>query len=539
MTAASQRASVQDTTGSDPVASLWEKATRAQLAGDDDETRSAYQGIVLADKTQSFAWLCLAAAAERDGCFNEAHQLLMRGAEYAISHRRWKVLPYLAQRLLAYDETQLVGSLVAQADWSDQAVLSQAPALLQALWLSDAHDAALRLVLHARNLAPRSHLLNLVHGNVLRSIGRIEAASEAYESCIAQEPLCVDAHLALAKNQPLGRSGDRIDRIIRVLRRCPSGGLASVQAGYALFMELDTAGDEKAAWGFLEAAAKTMRALVTYDAAAGRRGIDMLQSAERNALHWPSEEPGMVPGRVNLFIVGLPRTGTTVLDRIVGGHPGSASAGELTTIACSLSHEADRYCRLPLGVSDQKVLQGVSMRRVGARYIRKTRTISPAATLLIDKTPNNIFAVNYILAAIPSARVACLRKEPMDACFSNYKELFHGNAYPHSYDQAELAGHCQNFESLHRYWAERFPDRFRVVQYEEMVGEPRECSLSMLDFCGLARRDGCERIQENGSPVTTASSSQVREPIHGRAVGAWRRYDRYLTVMQDTLAAAR
>jgi hypothetical protein len=136
---------------------------------------------------------------------------------------------------------------------------------------------------------------------------------------------------------------------------------------------------------------------------------------------------------------------------------------------------------------------------------------------------------------LPQARIACLVRDPVDACFSNLKELFAGDAYAYSYDLRELADHALRFNALVAHWSRALPGRFLAVRYEDLVTDPARSAEAVMAFCGLPFEADAVDITRNLSPSSTASSSQVREPIHARGVGAWRRYANQLAPLLAAL----
>ena len=241
-------------------------------------------------------------------------------------------------------------------------------------------------------------------------------------------------------------------------------------------------------------------------------------------------------GHVPIFIVGMPRTGTTVLERILGGHAQVADAGELNDFQHAASLASDRFIQLPPVPTDLVALAAVNPEDIGRNYLERTAHRYAGKSHLIDKNPQNFFAAGLIAEALPQARILCLVREPADACFSNLKELFAPGAYAYSYDLEQLADHYARFRQLLAHWRTTLPQaQFLEVAYEELVAEPERVSERVLGFCGLPPDPGCVDITRNLARTATASSSQVRQPIHGRNVGAWRRYRKHLQPMLERL----
>lgn len=513
---------------------LWQDAERHEAAGSVDKAADIYRHIVEVDSGQAFAWLRLSLAAQRRDDYLESHVLALTAANTAGEFRRYAVLGRITQRLLAFDERPMVRTLIGNADWNDRLLLQQSAILAQHLSLADGHDQALMLVDHAMKAAPRSHLLHYTRGNALRYLGRLEEATQAYEDAISLAPEFADVHWSLSTHQPSSVPRGRLGRLKRAYEANAPDTLGQAMLGYALFREYDDAGDVAMAWSSLASAASTMRRLVRY--APGTENLTM-ESLVQEAVSTGDlgvARVGRGQGAATpIFIVGMPRSGTTLLERILGGHPQVASLGEANALRMSLCHAANRFipadCAWP---STSEPDHGM----VAAEYARRTVLKDATVTHVIDKNPMNLFLVSQALAAMPDARVLSLRRDPMDACFACYRELFPGGGYEYSYDLADLAGHCRDAHRLMQTWQDRRPDRFMIVDYEKLVADPETESARILDFCGLPPATGITRIEENTMPSSTASSSQVRRSIHTRSVGGWKRYEAHLGALQNALA---
>jgi hypothetical protein len=240
---------------------------------------------------------------------------------------------------------------------------------------------------------------------------------------------------------------------------------------------------------------------------------------------------------VPVFIVGMPRTGTTVLERILGNHSRFASGGELNAFATSVAMALDRPYGAPPSAAQVRAAAGVDPAEVGAAYLARTARLAGGRSHLVDKNPLNLANAGLIARALPQARILCLLRDPMDACFSNFKELFPGGGYGYSYDLGDLAAHWRRFRALVAHWQAVLPGRFMAVEYEALVADPAEVAARALEFCGVDFEPGCVDITRNAAPVSTASSSQVRQPIHGGSVGAWRRYAAQLAPLRERIGA--
>jgi hypothetical protein len=258
-----------------------------------------------------------------------------------------------------------------------------------------------------------------------------------------------------------------------------------------------------------------------------------LEALMRLPVSLPAPVTGGQP--VPIFIVGMPRTGTTLLDRVLGNHSWVNSLGERNDFAAAVSEASGRFFRSLVHGDRLEVIRGLDFDRAGHLYRLRLRMLAADSRCVIDKNPQNLFNLPIILQALPEARVLCLQRDAMDACFSNLKELFHGDAYPYSYALNDLADHCLRVRGWMEHWQATAPQSVRIVSYEDLVRTPDRVTARVLDFLGLERQSGLHEITRNSAPVSTASSSQVRESIHERGIGAWKRYERQLQPLHARL----
>ena len=516
------------------ISRLWDKARETELGRDPEHMRRAYEAIVELDPLQPAAWLKLSQLSMHGGAYRDSRNAALRAAEATLLARRWRALPFVAARLLQFDERELVVKLIKSSDWNDQAVLSQAADLAQRLWLADDAGAALALLDHAMSLRPPDFRLHSARGEVLNYLGQSEAAEAELLRCLELEPAYSHAYRSLVLNRRQVVPGMRAERIRSARSRARSIS-DCVTLDYALFHELDAAGDIEGAWAALECGARMQRSCTNFNGEYEQRNLQELIDSSGD-LEPSKGEQGHVGSRCgHIFVVGLPRTGTTLLDRMFGNHPDVACAGELNAFSRSMSHVIDAYYEPPPGDAILRLARGCDWKSVVVGYAAATSTLHPDKPYLLDKNPQNIYNAGYIAAALPQARILCLSRNPMDACFSNLKELFATNSYGYSYDLRELADHFARFRKLVDTWRQRLPGRFHVVEYESLVCEP-ELELSRaMRFCGLDQDPAYVDITRNKSPVTTASSSQVRQPLNRRGIGAWRRYRKQLQPLMARL----
>lgn len=514
----------------------WRSARALENAGEVGGAKEIYETLIAEDPDRLYVRLRLSAIEQSQHDYRAARDHALRCAD-SVRGARPKDLAPVTRRLLEFDERDLVGELIKGADWLHPDVLRDSAVHSQHLWLIGEVDEALRLIETVRPYAPASAPLSYSRANALRYLGRMQEATEEYERCIRINPRDVHAHWSLANHRKSEIPGSRVDRILAVQRSFVADAKEQVFLHYALYKEFDDAGDFARAWSHLQAGAALKRTQVRYSPQVEDEGFDlaieMTSGPFRSA---PPPEAGEYP-HSPIFITGMPRSGTTLLERILGGHPLVSPGGELADFESALNWESNQFMGLFLRPDTLRGLRGIDFDAVGRRYLERTARRSEGRPYLIDKNPLNIMYAGFIARALPQARILCLRRDPMDACMSNLKNLFTNDAFAYSYDLDELADYYGRFDRLCRHWRETLGGQFLEVSYEQLAAEPLAVSERVMAFCGLSFDPGLVDITRNAAPVTTASSSQVRESINTRGIGAWRKYESQLQPLRKRLEA--
>jgi len=513
----------------------WNRGRAFEAAHDLKSAQTEYEALLAIDGRHIPARLRMSRFAQFRGDYTAAHHHALQAADAARLGGSSRHLAFVTLRLLDFSEDAEVASVILSADPADPEVLRQAPMLAQHLWLVERYDDALRFLDAVSPRLPPNPLLWFTRGQILRFLGRLDEAAEAYERSLHLRPDFSDAHWAIATNRSARPALARVDRLHAALRNAAPDSLEMAQLQYALFHELDGADETDAAWASLMEGARIMRGLVRYDAARFAARLDALMAADWTPPALDADERRQP---LPVFVVGLPRTGTTLLDRILGNHGWVRSVGERNDFAASVSRAGGRFFGSMADASDLDWLEDLSCPRVGHGYIASMQRLAPGVAMSLDKNPQNLFNIPLIVRALPHAKILCVRRDPMDAGFSNLKALFQGGAYAYSYDLGDIAAHLTATGRWSRHWADRLAESVKLVDYEALATEPDTTVAGITDFLGLPRRDGLSDITGNASPVATASSAQVREAIHTRALGAWTRYAAQLAPLREALAQA-
>ena len=239
-----------------------------------------------------------------------------------------------------------------------------------------------------------------------------------------------------------------------------------------------------------------------------------------------------------IFIVGMPRSGTTLMEQVLSSHSKVFGAGELETFKELVGECANRQ-RVPPAFPDLiALLPPEEMTALGREYTARVRVLAPEAERIVDKMPLNFLFVGLIHAAFPRARIINTRRDPLDNCVSCYSLLFTG-AQPFAYDLTELGHYYRGYERVMEHWHAVLPPGVLMdVQYEDLVDDLEGVSRRVLAHCDLDWEEACLDFHRTERMVRTASLMQVREPLYRRSIGSWRRYEKHLGPLYEALGIA-
>lgn len=412
----------------------------------------------------------------------------------------------------------------------------------QALWAigrvysrCDDPAGALPLYQAARRTLGNQHVL--LHDLAMARFftGDTEGAEHDLDALLAAAPQ--SAH-ALYLRSTLRRQTEDRNHVAELEQRLAAGfpdPAARATCLFALAKELEDLGHDDRSFVALSEAAALKRKAITYDAAAERATIESVLDAY-TAEAMQTEVAGHREAGA-IFIVGMPRTGTTLLERMLGRHSKVASAGELLDFGQLLAAATRKaHAENPDSTMAEASLQ-IDFAALGRDYMACAREAAGGSAVFIDKMPVNYIYCGMIRKALPDARILHLVRDPMDSCYAVYKTLFN-QAYHFSYDFEELAGYYATYHRTMQHWHQVMPGRILDVRYEDLVTDTEAQARRVLSWCGLDWEDAVLSPAENDTPSTTASAAQVREPVHTRSLQKWRTHEAGLAPLRERLVAA-
>ncbi len=387
-------------------------------------------------------------------------------------------------------------------------------------------------------LKPDHAAARLGLGHVLKAVGRQAEAVAAYRECLRLKPDNGETYWSLA-NLKTYRFEDA--ELAAMEARVTAGGLSDqseVNFLFALAKACEDRGAYERAFDFYARGNARQRSLVNYDPVQTELLNDrLIEVFSREFID--SRQGAGLPDRSPIFIVGLPRSGSTLLEQILASHSqveGTSELPYLGRVATWLNRNRADGLNYPEAVRELEIGHFASL---GRDYLERTLMHRrERAPRFIDKMPNNFPNLGFLALILPQAKIIDARRHPLDACFGCYRQLFaKGQAF--TYDLTEIGEYYLQYQRMLDHWAGALPGRVLTVQYEEVVADLEGQARRLLEFCELPWEDACLRFYETERPVRTASSEQVRQPIYRRSVGFWRNYEAHLGELIEVLAPLR
>ncbi len=364
------------------------------------------------------------------------------------------------------------------------------------------------------------------------ALGKLDEAEDLFNQVLDMDPHDYDAYYNRATLRKQTAENNHIEELLSCIKdgiRNPAG---EVKVYYALAKVYEDIGEHKKSFASLTKGADRRNSMLQYDVA---EDVDAM-AAIKEVMSDNFFEDGVIvdddPGPI--FIMGLPRSGTTLVDRIVSSHSAVDSLGEINDFALSLMGE--------IGPSKGKLdliakSAHMDFEKLGAKYLSSIQARNGNAAYLIDKTPANFLYIGLIAKALPNAKILHMRRNPMDSCYAMYKTLFR-MGYPFSYSLDNLARYYEAYDALMRHWQAMLPGRVYDIDYENLVQNPEQVSRNIVTHCGFDWQAECLDFHLNKSPTATASAAQVRRPINRDSVEKWRAYTNELQPLKQALEAA-
>ena len=387
----------------------------------------------------------------------------------------------------------------------------------------------------ALELQPKFPGAHLGLGHVLKTVGRQEEAVAEYRECIRLKPDNGESYWSLANLKTYRLTDDDIAAMEASLQRDDLTDQSRVNFLYAMAKAFEDRGDFERAWGYYEQGNGTQRRLEKYDPVQTEVMHDAIVDVFDAELIKNKAGGGSADGSP-IFIVGLPRSGSTLIEQILASHSqveGTSELPYLGRVATSLNRNRADGINYPEAVRELSAEHFESLGRDYLGHAKMHR--AEGKPRFIDKMPNNFPGVGFLHLVLPNATIIDARRHPLDACLSCFRQLF-AKGQTFTYDLIDIGEYFLEYERMMDHWHALLPGKVLTVQYEVLVHNFDVEVRRLLEHCRLPFEEACLRFYETDRPVRTASSEQVRQPIHTRSIGFWRNYDDKLDQLKDVLA---
>ncbi len=366
-------------------------------------------------------------------------------------------------------------------------------------------------------------------------LGKIDEAKAIYRALLRQTPTHQRNHYHLSRLEQ-AKDTVHIEQMKAALRSTNLAPDKNIFIYYAIGKELEDLGEWQEAFRYYQMAGDAVTSVANYDVAADLGLIDkVIEVCDKQ---WLAARPDRVPAdaaaRTPIFLVGLPRTGTTLTERILASHARVESIGETLQMQMTLRRISGVES---VETMNPAIIEAAAQKDVGLiahGYLDAVRHRFRGKPMFIEKLPENFLYLGFIAKAWPDARLVYLRRNPMDACFAMYKQSF----FRFAYTLENLGRYYIAHDRLLRHWRSMLGDRLIEIEYESLVTDQEGQTRSLLDRLGLDFEAACLEFEKNEAATATASSVQVREKIHSRSVNRWRHFEKELQPLRQLLEHA-
>jgi tetratricopeptide (TPR) repeat protein len=455
-----------------------------------------------------------------------------------------KFAPTNVQTLLITARVQLKRNALQAAEQATRAALAQEPdnpealtVLGQVLHETDRYDEALEVLERAVKANRNNPEALNFYGVALKSVGRLEEAREHMLDALRRNHMMYGAYANLSDLVDFSQGEgeelfNRMDSIFTAARNPEAGHFLALHFAYA--KALDDRGEHERALEHYITGGQMKRAQLSYSEEETHGFFDGIRAVFPKEVFEDRKFAGLSDERP-VFIVGMPRSGSTLVEQILSSHPDVFGAGEVKYLSYALGKLRDRFPSLPKYPDMMTKITPGQMEIAAKNYLASLTATSGNAKRVTDKLLTNYFFVGLINLLFPNAKIIHTQRDPVDTCLSGFTKLFKDDM-PHSYDLGELGRYYGKYRELMEYWETVLPEGALItVQYEDVVADTEKQAKRLINFLGLPWDEKCVDFHKSDRPVKTASVAQVRKPIYKTSVKRWKKYGDGLQPLVDAI----
>jgi len=399
----------------------------------------------------------------------------------------------------------------------------------QAYFIMGHYEQAWPLYEQASQLQPNAEIFQAHLASCAVYLGKMDLAKSIYRKLLKRHPKHQQFHYDLSQ---LDRARDdrHIRQMLKVLKKSDAAPASNIYLYYALGKEYEDLGRWSDAFRYYKKGGDAVKTVANYDVADDVALIDRI--IETCSAAWLQDEPATLQTeKTPIFVVGLPRTGTTLTDRILSSHSLVQSAGESQLLQMVLRDGSRAGNQIGITGAQIEAAARRDPESIAKAYVDAVSHRLGDEPYFVEKLPENVLYLGFIAKSWPDAKIVHLRRHPMDACFAVYKQSF----FRFAYSLDDLARYYLAYDRLSRHWRTVLGSRMVELNYEDLVSDQEAETRRLLQALGLDFEEACLRFDQNVAPVATASSVQVREKVHTRSVGKWKKFERQLQSLREQL----
>lgn len=473
------------------------------------------------NKHHSEALLLLAEIGIRLKVYGEAEFLLESCLELHPDHNAagLEYLKLLSKMGKFNDAKHLASKLLEQQPDNPMLLSSKASAMLGLSQIDEALDLYQKILAKNENQPG----MQLLYGHALKASGNLEAATRAYQHAYQDKPDFGDAYWSLANTKTYRFTVQELEKMRDLVKQDDIAVDDKIHLHFALGKALEDTKSFNESFEHYQLGNQLKQQQIRYNPAVFEKQVEQQIATCDETLFTQKRKVGALAADP-IFIVGLPRAGSTLLEQILASHSqvdGTMELHNVLGLASRLHGQANRYPAL------LKELDDSYFARFGEQFITDTRVYRDGAAYFIDKMPNNFLHIGLIKLILPNAKIIDARRHPMACCFSGYKQLF-GEGQEFTYGLESIGRYYKAYEKLMSHWDKVLPDFVLRVQHEDVIDDLEHQVRRILDFCGLPFEQQCIDFYKTKRAIKTPSSEQVRQPIYRSGLAQWKNYELHL-----------
>jgi len=512
------------------VAELSATAQSHAVARDFERATACYQQALALSPGDPDLLLQLSYMESLAGHYRAAHAYALQAGAAQIPQRP-EVVKELLARLRTFNEVPVMSACIRRLLPMSRIPIPMLITIAAQLTYAGLPGEAIAFLDEARRGDPDYPPTLLSRAHVLMFLGRFEEAGQDLARVLKRAPHLAQGYWLQSQVRRQLADDNHVNQIRTQLQAPERSPQDQALFAFALHKELDDLGRHDEAWDALQQGCASKRSSLRYDKAQTTRMFDALRCFEPRIEARPHADPRAA---TPVFILGMHRSGTTLLEQLLDGHSDVAGLGELYDFTSAMRYATDHHCA---GVMDATIAEralDMDFGEVGERYLDGMAWRLHGKGHFIDKLPSNFLNLGFICEALPGAKILHMVRDPMETCFSNLRELF-SEANPYSYDQLELADFFGEYRRLMAHWHARYPERILDVDYARLTREPESEIRRVCEFIGITFEPSMLQLQSRTRGIVTASAVQVRGGIQVRGAPKWRAYEAWLQPLRHRL----